>query len=193
MATWAKPARSTVQDPNRGAALVGAAEIFAVGVPTSTITASRHWCLSWPCGPTRPWDGVGCVNSVPPANRHVASDRPEFWHPTRVRRLSPDRPFGPLHRAGDGGRMLRAHRQPAARVRGRAFRLRPSFERDSCRCAQPSRRAAKRERRLRRRHPLRSCRLVPERRGARSVFLVSHIVPLQVQRSIVAAGSAASP
>ena len=29
--------------------------------------------------------------------------------------------------------------------------------------------AAKRERRLRRRHPLRSCRLVPERRGARSV------------------------
>ncbi len=25
---------------------------------------------------------VGCVYSVQPANRHVASDRPEFWHPT---------------------------------------------------------------------------------------------------------------
>jgi hypothetical protein len=26
---------------------------------------------------------VGCVYSVPPANRRFVSDRPEFWHPTR--------------------------------------------------------------------------------------------------------------
>jgi transposase len=39
--------------------------------------------------PTRaPPDRVGCVNSGPPANRHVALDGREFWHPTRQQRES---------------------------------------------------------------------------------------------------------
>jgi hypothetical protein len=28
------------------------------------------------------YNACGCVYSVPPANRQVVSDRPEFWHPT---------------------------------------------------------------------------------------------------------------
>jgi DNA invertase Pin-like site-specific DNA recombinase len=32
----------------------------------------------------RSGEPVGCVNSVPPANRDVAGDRPEFSHPTRA-------------------------------------------------------------------------------------------------------------
>jgi hypothetical protein len=57
-------------------------------------------------------DAVGCVYSVLPANRPVVSERPEFWHPTRLAR----RPARPA-RSALRRRPRRLRRPPTLRRR----------------------------------------------------------------------------
>ena len=80
------------------------------------------------CGDPEDLRGGRARGSGPNADLQPPTSRlhtPELTRPgdfsQMLRRLSQDRPFGPLNRARD--------RQPAARIRGRGSRLRPSFER----------------------------------------------------------------
>jgi protein MpaA len=59
--------------------------------PHLTIWFHQHLDMVWASGGDRRIEKmfarvsglVGCVYSVPPPNRELVSDRPEFWHPTR--------------------------------------------------------------------------------------------------------------